>query len=360
MGIMDQFRKSREKDVEHGTPPAKGLTLLEILNDKKSSHLLSKILERDGDEELALKMASGKIEEGDIELLEQARLKYQEKIEVSKSVEDLLTPDTIVEIARNHPEFAKIINILGPKEAIEVVRSQLREICITDEARFSAIAEPLKNHDSYKKGEFKKTEEAVEKMCKERGISTQEYAEALAIKDPKEKKEALKKLVKGKYDKFDEAINIISFGQLTRGGMKDLEAGGASLEDALAQMNTHQQAIGDALFASVNGNEDMRNALARKLISEKSPKAEPENGFADAKKEKQNIDEKEWEKEWEELKKAANYDAEDAFGQDLIKDEFIAQQKEKYKRKGPVKGFWAQIFDTLLDKRIEDKKDSLE
>lgn len=358
---MDQFRKSKEEKKEHSTPPAKGFTLAEILNDGKSFHLFGKILEKEGDKELAQKIAEGKIEEGDIELLEQARLKYQEKVQVSEGVENLLTEETIVEIARNHPDFEKIVNLVGPKKAISAIKSQLREICITDEARFDTIAEPLKNHDSYKKGEFKKTELAVEKMCKDKGISPKAYLEALAIEDPEEKQTALKKLVKEKYGKFEKGINFLSLGALTRSGMDDLKAGEASLEEALAEMNAHQEAIGDALFASVSGNEDMRNALARELISEKAPKVEPEVGFGDAKKEVIGaFTDAACDKDWEDLKVKTGYDSQDDLGQDVIKDEFINAQKEKYKKKGPAsKGFWASIFAALFEKKIENKKDTL-
>ena len=142
MRIIDQFKQSREKKEEQTTPPPKGHTLAEILHDKSMSHLFGRMLETKGQEELAVRLMSGKPGSEDIELLEEERKKFSEKITLSEKTEELLTEENVVEIARNHPDFAKIVNLIGPKKAIKAIRSQLKEICITDEYRFNQIAGP--------------------------------------------------------------------------------------------------------------------------------------------------------------------------------------------------------------------------
>src|SRR3989344_1984498 len=100
-GILSQRRKDRFEGEEYGTPPRPGFTLAEILADKKSSDLFGKILERErGGKYLAEKIAKGKFDEGDIALLEEARQRYQEKVELSEGIENLLTEETMIEIAR--------------------------------------------------------------------------------------------------------------------------------------------------------------------------------------------------------------------------------------------------------------------
>ncbi|MFZ3029569.1 MAG: hypothetical protein WA095_01085 [Minisyncoccia bacterium] len=317
------------------------------------------MLEQDGHEELVKRLASGKLEEDDIEALEEVRLKFSEKLTQSAKIEAMLTEDSVVAIARNHPSFAKLINLIGPKKAIAVVRSQLKEMCITDEARFAAIAEPIEALDSYRNGEYKKTNEKVEKFCKDNDISPEEYLKVLEIEDPKEKKKALKKLAKGQHGRFMAAINWIDGDYSDR--LEGLKASEVSLTEAVEQLNTHQNTIGESLFYSVRGNEDMRESLARELLSESAPEEEPKVGFINAKKETAAaFDEKDFKKAWEDFKVKSGYATEDDMGQDAIKDLFIEDQQEEYREKNKEsKGFWNYVLSSLFEEEISNKKDQL-
>ena len=62
MGILDSFRKSKEEKKTQTTPPRQGHTLADVLQDKNKSYLFGKLLERDGDQELAARLAEGKLE----------------------------------------------------------------------------------------------------------------------------------------------------------------------------------------------------------------------------------------------------------------------------------------------------------
>ena len=359
MGIIDQFKKTKDATKEQTIPPPQGHTLAEILQDKSNSHLFGRLLERDGHEDLAQKLIEGKLEKEDLELLEEVRLKFSEKITQSERIEALLTEENVVEIARNHPDFAKIINLVGPKKAIKAIRSQLKEICITDEYRFSAIADPIEAHDSYKKGAYKETNEKVEKMCRDNNISPQEYLDALTIEDPKEKEKALKKLAKGQHGKFIRACNVV-FGKERR-NLRDLKDYEALLENSVTELDSYRDDIGSTLFLSISGNDDMRDALSRELVSESAPVAEPKNGFGDAKKETMGaFNEKDFDRNWEAYKARMSYDTSTDSERDYIKDTFVDSQKEAHKKKNAKsKGFWASIFSTFIEGKIDSKRETL-
>src|SRR3989344_1389901 len=362
MGILDTFRKSREKALEgeNKTPPPKGHTLAEVLNDKTNSHLLGTLLEKDGKEDLGRRVATRKLEKDDIELLEEYRIKYSEKVIESEKIENLLNEETVIEIARRNEDFAKIVNILGPKKAIRAIRSQLREICFTDGDRFSSIAEPIVEYDSYKNGEYKKTSDRVEKFCKDNNISVKGYLEALAIEDGEEKEKALKKLAREKQKGWKEVWNIISM-KAARNlkGMKNAED---EMESSMAELDRYKESVGDMLFTSVSGNDDMRDAFARELLSENPPPAEPKPGFEGARKETPDaLNEGDFNKAWETFKDEEAYGATiNEYEQDALKEQFMEQQKEAYRKKMPEnKGFWHSVFATMFEEKINSKKDTL-
>ncbi len=360
MGIIDSFRKKKEasQEEEHTTPPPKGHALAEILNDKTNSHLFGTLLDNDGQESLGKRVATGNLEEDDIELLEEYRKKYSEKVIESETIEKLLTEENVIEIARSQPDFAKIINILGPQKAIRAIRSQLREMCFTDGERFSRIAEPIVEYDSYKNGEYKKTNDKVEKFCKDNNISIKGYLEALDIEDPKEKEEALKKLAGEKQEGW-KVWNAITL--KTARNLKGLQSAEAEMELSIAELDKYKEAVGDMLYTSVSGNKDMRDAFARELLSESAPAVEPKSGFEGGKKEALGaFDENQFNKDWTEYKKKMNYDGSDDDEKDNLKDLFIDDQKKAYRTKNKGhEGFWTSIFGALFEGKIDDKKDTL-
>ena len=169
--------------------------MAQVLQDKNKSHLFGKLLERDGNQDLAKRITEGKLEESDIAVLEEQRKLFSEKITQSEKIEKMLTKENVIEFARNHPDFEKIVNLVGPEKAVKAIQSQLKDISITDEGRFNIIASAMEARDSYKNGDYKKLNDQVEKMCKDNKIRPQEYLDALAIQDPAEKEEALNILV---------------------------------------------------------------------------------------------------------------------------------------------------------------------
>ncbi|MFA6077006.1 MAG: hypothetical protein WC735_02940 [Candidatus Paceibacterota bacterium] len=362
MGILDSLRKSREEKKEHATPPPQGHTLAQVLQDKNKSHLFGKLLERDGDQELASRLAEGKLEESDIALLEEKRLIFSEKIIQAEKIEKLLTKENIIDFARNHPEFEKIINLLGPEKAIKAIQGQLREISITDESRFNGILSAMETLDSYKKGEYKTVNDEVEKICKDNNISPQEYLAVLAIEDPIEKDKKLRELASRVPSELRKTMNWLSRGMVGKGGtfnedvLRGLQSSENSLENSIAQLDLLHQDIGAVLFYSVSGNDNMRNALAGELTNEKVQE-EPKSGFKEAKKEA--FDEAEFEEEWENKKRYTNYERLSDAEREHVKQTFIDDAHTYYMKKNSGKGFWHNVLITLTETLINSKKDKL-
>lgn len=363
MKILDQFKKSKDKEAEknHTTPPPQGHTLAEVLQDKNKSHLFGELLKKNDKENLAQKLVEGKLEKGDIELLEEQRKIFSKKITQSEKIEKLLTKDNVVEFARNHPKFEKIINLIGPEKAIRVIQSQLKDISVTDEGRFNSIASAMEIYESYRNnGEYKAVNDKVEKLCKDKNISPQEYLTALAIEDPEEKEKALKKLSRRTYGNFKKAINFVSGGILAENTTLDaLKHSEGLLEISIDNLNTYQGEIGSALFASVSDNDQIRNNFLGELVHEKAP-VEAKNGFVDAKKESTTFNQEDFDTDWEDFKTKIKYTGLNDSDKRLARDMFIDEQKDLYgEREKENKGFWAYIFKTIAEAIINSKKNTL-
>src|SRR3989344_5300725 len=219
MGLLDQFRQRKDKEKEktegHPIPPPAGHTLAEVMQDKTKSDLFLKLL-RKNDDALAMRLAQGKLQESDISLLEDKRKIFSEKITQAEKVEKLLTEENVVDFARNHPDFEKIINLLGPKKAVKAIQSQLKELSVSDEEdRFNKIVHALNEYDKYKNGEYKVVNDEV------------------------------KKLVTRSYKWYDKVLNMT--GHLSKDAVKDLQSSEDSPENSVAQLDLLYQEIGTVL-----------------------------------------------------------------------------------------------------------------
>lgn len=353
MGILDSFRRSKEEKKEKTTPPPQGHTLAEVLQDKNKSHLFGKLLEQGGNKDLAQRLAEGKLDESDINLLEVERLAFSEKMARAEKVEKLLTKENVIDFARNNPEFEKILNLVGPEKAVKAIQSQLRDISIADEGRFSNIVGAMETFESYKDGEYKEVNDRVEKLLKDNKITSQEYLATLAIEDPVEKEKALKKLVTKSYGKYDKICDFLSGGGLSRDTIKDLQDSETSLESKIAELNTYQNDIGAVLFSSVSGNDNMRNALFSELVNEKSPE-EPKFSFKEVKN--GTLDETKWDEDWEERKESTRFSTETPRVQELIRNNFRKDQKKANKEKNEGTGFWHDIVIAITEALMKKKE----
>ena len=360
--LFNRKKKEAQQNQEGGQPLERGQALAEILSDRKSSYLFGRLLEQEGAQELAGRLMSGNLSSYDMETLEEKRKRYLEMVAQSEKIEGLLNEETVLEVANANPDFQRIINLVGPQKAIKVIRAQLRELRFTDEWSFNRIAGPVEDYYKYKNKEYKKTGTEIDQLLKDLNITAEEYTEALAITDPAEKKAALIALIKSKYGEFERARNFVNFGGITRQNLEKLIEGEETLEAATDKLDAHKRSIGTGLFLTLDGNADIRQALARELISERGQATpEPETGFRDAKQGAGSLNDKEFNEAWEEDKKNTGYDNNfDPVKREFIKDRFIDTQRKAYreKNKGGA-GFWDSVLSAFFEGQISSKKSEL-
>lgn len=361
MGIFDSFRKKQEAKQEQTTPPPAGHTLAEFLNDKNRSVIFGRLLERNGHEDLALRMARKELEPGDEIILNEQRLILSEKITHAKNIEKNLTKEMIVDFARNNPAFETIVNNLGPEKAAKVIKSQLEEVSVTDPDRFDAIVANMKTMEDYKKGDYKKREDDIIAMCEKNKIDPSDYMEAIGIDNSNERREALRQLAKKKYGWFRSSINFVSRGNFSRKGADKLVKHRSGIMTSLSELNTHFEAIGSTLHDTVSGNDDMRNAFSYELAGEVNPK-EVRFGFKETKPQTEAEIETAW-ATWKTAQTAATGVVWNTISPTELnnqRDAFVASQKHAYETKNEKNtGFWHSIFSSVLESVLTSKKSNL-
>ena len=360
MAILDSLKKSKEKAEVHTTPALPGHTVSEILKDKNKFHIFGELLRREGHTDLAVRIRENKLQESDIDLLEQNRKIFSEQMALSEKTEKFLTKENIIAFAKRHPELEKIINVFGPDQAVKVIQAQLKEISITDESRFNTILSAIETATTYQSGEAKSVNEEIEKLCKEKHIKPQAYLDALSITDPVDRDEALKKLVTilpEKREGWKKVLNIFHTpkGSYDRETFDKLADSAIKLEDTIAQLNIHEADIGAALSYTLSSNDKMRDSLFAEMAGENMP-GEPKVGFKELKQTTFNKqEEQEWNDNWEAKKIADNYDTRPPDEQRDIRDSFAAGAKEVYRRERAGSSFWEQITSALTEAFIDDK-----
>ncbi len=355
MGILDQFKKNKEekKDKEkekknQGPLPPEGHTLKEVLADKEHSDLFGEFLAQNGLKDLAERIRDKTLTESDIDLLEEQRKIFSGKMTQTEKLKESITEENIVGFARANPDFQKIVNLVGPGRAVKVIQSQLKELSITDEARFKNIVKKIEAHDKHKNGKYKEINDQVEKLLADNKISSKEYLDVFAIEDFNERRKAQEKLARKYGRKWFHGLNKDLFAMLMDSG--------DSTEEQVKLLSAKEKAIGSALFATISENESVRKSLFAELVGEKAP-VESKIGFNEAKK--GTLDEKKFDENWEHEKQQSDYDSQPPDVQENIRNVFVDEQKQKYREANKGKGFWASIFEAMFERMINDKKAKL-
>lgn len=361
MSFLDQFKKNEETKQDkdnidknkEGVLPLEGHTLKEIMSDKEHSDLFGKLLEANGRLDLAEKIRSGSLGESDISLLEEQRKIFSEKITQAEKIEEFITEDSIESIARNNPSFREIVGLSGKEAAVEIIKKQLKRLSIIDEDRFKKMAKKIEGYISFKeKGKYKEVDDKIEKLLASKEISSKEYSDALEISDSKEREKALIQLAK-KYGKRWFGIR-----KLDKDLLADLKGYGVSMEEQLKLLNVKEKSIGTMLFSSISENESVRKSLFAEVTGEKTTEVKS-SGFTEAKKVANN--ENEVKKAWEEKKKATpGYKTLVPNAKEVLRDQFIADQKTSHAAASKEKGWWARMFTALFESMADNLKSKLE
>lgn len=156
MGIIDQFRKNQVKEVAKPAVAEKGLLMADIFQDKKKFNLFGKFLEgEEGGEDLILRVMTESNEPGDLDLLEEKRRIFVEKLTMAEKAMGVITKENVTDIASSSPEFLKIVNLVGPEKAALVIQEQMMGLAFADEGRFEEIHNLLLERQDYKNTKYK-------------------------------------------------------------------------------------------------------------------------------------------------------------------------------------------------------------
>ncbi|MDE2188737.1 MAG: hypothetical protein KGJ35_03365 [Patescibacteria group bacterium] len=358
MGIETTYRKEqerlekaeREKAGIKETPPDT-LTIKKILDDKEQSALFGDLLKREGQEELAQRLVSGKIEADDLDKLAEYRREFSEKMRQAENIEKSLTPEMAAEIIRLDPNLQKIAESSGQEGIIAAAKESLRKMAISDQSRFDEILRHVENVNSYHDGDFKKLETEVEERCKKMGVNADKYYEAMAINDFDKRQEALSGLIKKDWGKTKRFFNML-FGRSFELSKRMKLEGEASknkhdIEQALAELNKRKGELGSVMAASIKGNKEFMEAISRQMVGE--PKKKEVIGMKDAKSGAPTVEStvEEWKRHKSKFK---NWDQMDEAQIELERGYFLDDMAEKNRknRAGKV-GFWASIFGAIFD-----------
>ncbi len=365
MSIIGSY--SEEKDKLTPPPPEKehGPTLSSVLNDPKESAFFGAMLKEKGaDPDLMKRLADAKLDQGDIERLEDYRSQFVEQKERVKNVNTAITKETIKDFASSHPELQQIVNMVGPEKAVGVLQAQMDRIAMEDPWRFEQIFDKVRILLEARERAETLDKDITEQVAK-LGIDESEVAKILAIDNASERREGLTALVKARY----EALGKLSGWKNLWTGMKsndiddivnDLNIRKAHIETRIAEINQRMIQVGEVVALDINRNDDLRHALAQEILGQK--KVEEKNaGFKEMKG--SLMSDESLNEEWEVFKQAqADWATKTDADRVAARDSFVQEyQKKRQEKVNAGKGFWAGIFKGMfsLYTITQEKKDNL-
>jgi len=370
--IKAEEEKKRRQEAGEPEEDREPLTTEEIIADKEKSHLLGKMLERDGgpeSKEVMIRLKSGTLTEADIDNLSKYRDAFDKKMQKVENVSEEITPEMVAELGEHDPKLKKLLEHVSPDKLVDVVQDRLGELAMSEPDQFKIISKKIEKMQDFKKGDFKKLDDSVREMCEKENIGVNDYMKALAIKDPFEQRKELERIIGeswgdgigGKTKRFIDSF----LGNFSDKKIQELSWKKSEIDNVFAELDKHKKNIGKALAVTVKGNDDMRNALANAILG-KSTKKE-QRGFKDAESTPQ-IKESDIDARYRQLKNSTfptatpnvfrKWDALNPAEKDQQRDLFIDQIKaeEKAKRKG---GFWDSIFEAMFGSFLTKKRASL-
>lgn len=364
MDIIGGLRDKRRTVEEEKTPPKLGFTLTEIMKDSPKSQLFGELLRVNGEEELAQRLAEGNLEEGDISSFEEQRILFTKKMLQVEEVEGILTQEQVIELARRHPDFQNIVNLVGPEKAAKVIKAQLKEMSINDPDRFQPIADSLRAIKEFQDGKYKTLNIRVLNYCKNHDIDPRKLTDILAIENEEDRERALQDLVGYKTDGLKWWSGAKNFFSGAKGRLDYLSQANKDINDASKKLDELHKQSGRVLSSTIIEEDSLRKLLAQEIKGEKQPKVEKKTGFGEANKEKTEIDEKKLNTDWEAYKDGANFNFDELNSgeQENLRSLFLEDQREQYaKKKGKEEGggFWDRVFSILFEKNLKSKVENL-
>ncbi|BCX15662.1 MAG: hypothetical protein KatS3mg097_554 [Candidatus Parcubacteria bacterium] len=374
--VIESFKgQHQQKKIEEykKTAEATPSTVEEILKDKSSAELFLKILSRyeigkdgqmtareTGDNPLAQKILKGEtLEENELNQLIEYQKKIKEITDSSKETFDLIKKEGGVEyLASLSPEFSKIIQLVGPAKASQLLENYLASVLVEQPEKSENLAQQIKNVNE-KRQELKELDQEITKLAKQYGIPEEEIKKfyELAPINYTEAWRYLKQVVDKHRSWFDKILlwrknEIIEERMIKLNKVNDIK----KLLEGTVRFNTESRKlekinginqyieeigkiIGSAFLETNEGRELLIKAVGGKEIPTEKSKEALEISFQEAGKEYQNLTNKEYlEEEWYKFLKQARKGWE-SMTYEQVKNEFdkIENQQEKENLKSQFK-----------------------
>ncbi len=347
---LEHFDKAEEAKTK-GVEVKSEITLSSILEDSKKSSLFGHMLSEGGEEDkqLAERLATHQLEEGDIKILEEKRAEAAERFEEVEKAKNFINKENISSLAQNNEKFMKIINLVGENKAMEIIKSELDSLAFKNPNRFREIFDSINNLNSFKGGEYKQLDEEITKIAKDHHIKDSSYAKLLAIEDEDERVNKIRDEIRKDYGFFRRKWGDLR-GNKSK-SMKDAIELAGKREDILeakTKLKNNLDNIGLAISLSVDRDEVLRNTLANELTGKPMDSKEKSDlGFKQSREAVPTLENTKT--EWEEYKKKNDWKKITSEPeQEAFKERFINSIVEK--RTKNKTGFWEVLFGFLLER----------
>lgn len=364
MMALEQYRKEAEKIASAGKPPEKEeRTLKSILADKEDGVLFNKMLDAEGQDDLAGRLLGGSLEASDLSTLDDWRGKFLDRKEQGKEVSEGITPSLLADMVAKSLELKQLVNLTGSEGIQELLKKHVQEIALSDPTAFGDIRAGLTDLENYREGAYKGLDESISKDCKAIGMSEDAFASIMQETDDIKRATALRAAIPGDFLRdLRTAIKTISLGTLfgshksAREWAQELSGKKTLLDDALKTVTKHVTDLGGALSKLISDSDEVLAVFAGQVLGDKK-KSPGETSFRDMHDKMPT--EADMIKEWS-RQRPRNFDSLTPAQQDTQKDNFLTgwgDVQEKRMRSGRV-GFWESIvvgFVRMLSGSTFDK-----
>ncbi len=347
---LDQYKQRAQEEAAAAAPEKpQEHTLSETLADTEESKLFGEMLRSEGSvgEELATKLGKPEdVKPGDIKDIEERHTKFIERMREAKDMGEKIDKDTIVEMAKGNPFLSQQLKIMKPEQLAQIFKKQLSSIAIKDESRFNGIKKAFDVAQGYRDGQYKKLDEKVEKICSDNKLDVSQFVEIMRNPNANERIELFRKEIKAAYG----FKNFITAGLYSVYKAKALDDKGklkASIDGAMKQMDKHIQGIGAVLGASVELNDEVREAFMREAIGDREPK-KSEQSFKEMSSD--SMTPKKAQEAWAKEKGSGAYKAltDDTARQTHLDNWKKGREYGAEKEAAEKGGFWAKIAAALI------------
>lgn len=350
MGFFDSFRKEQKaKEPKVEIPEGK---LLTTLLKGTESDMVSHILKKEGQDDLAERLAAGTLVEGDLKILEEIRVQVNKRLEQIEMVKTSVTEDTVEEYAKNSPKFLSLIGLVGRKEAAKAINEQMKKLAMEDEDRFDELCRKFDKITNF----TSEVDKDIKEMCAKYNMTEATYQKALNIKDPAEQRKFLQRQVHDSYTGFMKFRDL--FGSFSKQDAIGLINKKEELMDNIEEVDESIKSVGDYLTGIVDENDFVREAFTRKILEEKPPKVDPEPTFKEIRAEMKEFSPADVDQKWQEVRTNGNFDTISPTKQNKLRKDFIKELEEQFKarqQKIEKKSSWLDIFSNFFTNFLGSK-----